>query len=53
MAGKDTSATGLGALAVFLRVYGLVGTAGFWALLAMNTLVPLIDRATKRRVYGT
>lgn len=44
---------GLGVLAIVLRLQGLADTAGYWALLAMNTLVPLIDRRTKRRVYGT
>jgi electron transport complex protein RnfD len=44
---------GVGALTIALRLAGLIGTAGFWALLAMNTLVPWIDRCTKRRVYGT
>jgi Na+-translocating ferredoxin:NAD+ oxidoreductase RnfD subunit len=51
--GQRWFGVGLGALAIALRNYGLAGTAGYWALLAMNTLVPLIDGRTKRRVYGT
>jgi electron transport complex protein RnfD len=51
--GQRWFGAGVGALAIALRLYGLTWTAGFWALLAMNTLVPLIDRRTKRRVYGT
>jgi len=51
--GQRWFGAGVGALAIALRLYGLATTAGYWALLAMNTLVPLIDRWTKRRVYGT
>ena len=51
--GQRRFGLGLGALVIALRNYGLTATAGYWALLIMNTLVPLIDRCTKRRVYGT
>jgi len=51
--GQRWFGAGVGALAIALRLHGLAATAGYWALLAMNTLVPLIDRWTKRRVYGT
>jgi electron transport complex protein RnfC len=51
--GQRWFGAGVGALAIALRLYGLAVTGGYWALLAMNTLVPLIDRRTKRRVYGT
>jgi len=43
----------VGALTVFLRMYAVGVCAGYWALLAMNTLVPLIDRRTQPRVLGT
>lgn len=51
--GQRWFGAGVGALAIALRLYGLADTAGYWALLAMNTLVPLIDWRTRRRVYGT
>lgn len=44
---------GLGVLTFVFRVNGLSLGAAYWALLAMNTLVPLIDRLTRRRVFGT
>jgi electron transport complex protein RnfD len=51
--GQRWFGAGIGLLTIALRNLGLAATAGFWALLAMNTLVPLIDRFTKRKVYGT
>lgn len=51
--GQQWFGAGLGVLAMALRLYGLAGLAGYWALLAMNTLVPTLDRWTRRRVYGT
>ncbi|HRX84790.1 MAG TPA: RnfABCDGE type electron transport complex subunit D [Phycisphaerae bacterium] len=44
---------GLGAGTVLLRMLGLPFGACWWALLVMNTLVPVIDRVTRRRVWGT
>jgi electron transport complex protein RnfD len=44
---------GLGAGTVVLRACGLPFGACWWMLLLMNTLVPLIDRVTRRRVWGT
>jgi electron transport complex protein RnfD len=44
---------GLGALAFFGRIWGLSLGSAYWAVLAMNTLAPLIDRVTRRRVFGT
>lgn len=44
---------GLGALTVALRACGLVTGASWWALLVLNVAVPLIDRVTRRRVWGT
>lgn len=43
----------LGAGTVALRASGLAFGACWWTLLALNTLVPLIDRVTRRRVWGT
>ncbi len=43
----------LGALTVLLRVVAGIPADACWALLAANTLVPLIDRLTRRRVLGT
>jgi electron transport complex protein RnfD len=43
----------IGVVTVGLRVFvGLPGSA-YWALLIANTFVPLINRATRRRVFGT
>lgn len=44
---------GIGAVAFGLRVTGWAFDGAYWAVLIMNTLVPLIDRVTRRRVYGT
>ncbi len=44
---------GLGALTFVGRIWGLSPGSAYWAVLAMNTLVPLIDRCTRRRVFGT
>ena len=44
---------GLGVLTFVFRVNGLALGAAYWALLAMNTVVPAIDRFTRRRVLGT
>jgi electron transport complex protein RnfD len=43
----------IGLATVFLRVEVGVPAAAYWALLGANTLVPLINRATRRRVFGT
>jgi hypothetical protein len=51
--GQRWFGAGIGTLTIAFRQYGLAETAGFWALLAMNTLVPVIDRLTRRRAYGT
>jgi electron transport complex protein RnfD len=44
---------GVGLLTILIRVMGVSPGSCYWAVLAMNTLVPLIDRLTRRRVYGT
>lgn len=43
----------IGGLTIVLRVLAGLPAAAFWALLAANTAVPLIDRLTRRRVLGT
>jgi electron transport complex protein RnfD len=44
---------GLGVLTFAARVSGFALGAAYFALLAMNTLAPAIDRLTRRRIYGT
>ena len=44
---------GIGGLTAALRFSGFSSGAAFWALLIMNTLIPVIDRLTRLRVYGT
>ena len=44
---------GIGALTVALRIVGFATGSTYWAILIMNTLIPAIDRLTRRRVYGT
>ncbi len=43
----------IGFATVLLRVEAGLPAAAYWALLAGNTLVPAINRATRRRVFGT
>jgi Na+-translocating ferredoxin:NAD+ oxidoreductase subunit D len=43
----------IGALTIILRVVVGLPAAAYWALLAANTLVPVINRLTRRRVFGT
>lgn len=50
--GQRWFGVGIGALTILLRMHGMAEMAGYWALLAMNTLVPLIDRYSRRRVLG-
>jgi len=40
---------GVGVLTMAARYIGLTPGSSYWAILAMNTLVPLIDRRTRRR----
>ena len=44
---------GLGVLTMVFRVIAVAPGSCYWAVLAMNTLVPAIDRVTRRRIYGT
>lgn len=50
--GQAVFGLGLGVLTVFLQLYGPLECAGYWAILAMNTLVPVIDRRLKRPILG-
>lgn len=43
----------IGAVTMLLRIGIGLPAAGYWALLLANTLVPLINRLTRRRVFGT
>ncbi|NLX13124.1 MAG: RnfABCDGE type electron transport complex subunit D [Phycisphaerales bacterium] len=43
----------IGIVAMLLRIAVGVPAAGYWALLVANTLVPVINRRTRRRVFGT
>ncbi|MBI4580489.1 MAG: RnfABCDGE type electron transport complex subunit D [Planctomycetes bacterium] len=43
----------IGLLTILLRVEAGLPAAAYWALLAANTLVPTINRLTRRRVFGT
>jgi electron transport complex protein RnfD len=51
--GQAIFAVGIGAIALLLRRYGPAECAGYWAILIMNTLVPVIDRGTRRRPLGS
>lgn len=43
---------GIGIITIFLRLYGPLDGEGYWAVLAMNTVVPMIDSRLKRPVLG-
>lgn len=42
----------IGVLTICLRMVGVIPGSAYWAILIMNPLVPLIDRLTRRRVFG-
>jgi len=44
---------GIGALVVLIRVFGGLPEGVMYSVLIMNALVPLVDRATQPRVFGT
>lgn len=50
--GRAIFAALVGVLTIVLTRWGLVPGAGYWAVLAANLLVPLLDRLTRRRVVG-
>jgi electron transport complex protein RnfD len=43
----------IGVLTITLRMVMGLPEAAYWALVMANTLVPLINRVTRRRVFGT
>ncbi len=51
--GHMIAAALLAFLTFFLRIYIGIPAAAYWALLIVNTLTPMINRLTRRRVYGT
>jgi electron transport complex protein RnfD len=44
---------GIGALVIMIRLFGGLPEGVMYAILFMNALVPLINRGTKPRVFGT
>lgn len=50
--GQCIFAVGCGVIVVVIRQYGNYPEGVTYAILLMNILTPLIDRVTKRRVYG-
>lgn len=52
-AGAWIFGAGIGALVVIIRTWGGLPEGVMYAILLMNALVPLINRATQPRVFGT
>lgn len=50
--GQIAFAAGAGILTIFMRLYGVVEGECYWSILMMNTVVPLIDRRTRREIIG-
>jgi electron transport complex protein RnfD len=44
---------GIGVLVIVIRLFGGLSEGVMYAILFMNALVPLINRATKPRIFGT
>jgi electron transport complex protein RnfD len=44
---------GIGALVIVIRLFGGLAEGVMYAILFMNALVPLINRGTKPRIFGT
>jgi len=44
---------GIGALVIMIRIFGGLPEGVMYAILFMNAFVPLINRATKPRIFGT
>ena len=51
--GQVVFAVGCGLLTTLIRLYGGYPEGVCYSILLMNTAVPLIDRWTKQRVFGT
>ncbi len=45
--------TGIGALVIVIRLFGGLAEGVMYAILFMNAFVPLINRGTKPRIFGT
>lgn len=43
---------GVGCVLMLMRLYGIVEAEGWWAVLLMNTIAPLIDRFSRPRAWG-
>jgi electron transport complex protein RnfD len=50
--GQLAFAAGIGAMTIFLRLYGILEGECYWSILIMNSLVAMIDRRMKRPVLG-
>ncbi len=50
--GQAIFAAGVGALTIFMRLYGVMECDCYWSILIMNTLVGPIDRRVRRPVLG-
>jgi len=44
---------GIGALVIVIRLFGGLAEGVMYAILFMNALVPLINRGTKPKIFGT
>lgn len=52
-AGRWLYAAGIGVLVVVIRLWGGLPEGVMYAILLMNAIVPLVNRATQPRVFGT
>jgi electron transport complex protein RnfD len=50
--GQVIFAACIGAMTIFLRLYGVLACACYWSILVMNMFVPAIDRGMKRPILG-
>lgn len=50
--GQMIYAAGIGVIAMFMRLYGLLDGECYWAVLIMNVFVGTIDRNLRRPVFG-
>jgi electron transport complex protein RnfD len=51
--GKVYFGVGIGVLVIVIRLFGGLAEGVMYAILFMNALVPLINRGTKPRIFGT
>jgi electron transport complex protein RnfD len=52
-AGAWIYGVGIGLLVVLIRIWGGLPEGVMYAILLMNALVPIINRTTRPRVFGT